>query len=116
MMKYCLKLIAHIEGTEELEVEKFLLELVKVSRLGENVELIAVETLTNPSVILCCVYVPPNDYCTSIINSLGSLPTCKNVIILGDFNCPDINWNYLSGSTDSRPNCVISLSITILPN
>ncbi len=70
---------------------------------GDNTELIAVEMLTNPSLILCCVYAPPNssiDYCTSITNSLGSLPASKNVIILGDFNCPDINWNCLSGSTD----------------
>ena len=70
---------------------------------GDNTELIAVELLTNSFLILCCVYAPSNssiNYCTSVTNSLGSQPASKKVIILGDFNCPDINWNCLSGSTD----------------
>ena len=66
---------------------------------GENTELIAVELLTNPSVILCCIYILPNcstDYCINL-NSLNTLPTSSNLIVLGDFNSPDIN---LSGTSD----------------
>ncbi len=80
---------------------------------GDNTKLINVELLTNPCLILYCVYAPPKssiDYCTSITNSLGTLPASKNVIIVGEFNCPDINWNCLSGSTDfSTKFCDFSL-------
>ncbi len=70
--------------------------------IGCNAEFLAIEISTKPTVLLCCVYVPPNspnDYYTNIISSLRSLSTSNHIIILGDFNTPDINWNSLSGST-----------------
>jgi len=47
----------------------------------------------------CMVYAPPNatvEYHSELINYLQTLPT--QVVILGDFNLPDINWSTLTGS------------------
>ena len=43
------------------------------------------------------LYAPPNATVEYHRNYLQSLPT--QVVILGDFNMPDINWSTLSGSS-----------------
>ena len=68
-----------------------------------ELEAVTVQILSKFSFILCLVYLSPN----SLINVFDTLSThitnlChKNlpIIILGDFNTPDINWDTLTGSS-----------------
>uniref|UniRef100_A0A1X7SGX5 Endonuclease/exonuclease/phosphatase domain-containing protein n=1 Tax=Amphimedon queenslandica TaxID=400682 RepID=A0A1X7SGX5_AMPQE len=59
-------------------------------------------TLPHP-VTICVMYRPPNassDYDTSVINYINYLfSTMGQVILLGDFNAPDIDWATLTGSS-----------------
>ena len=67
-------------------------------------EFLSVEISVIPAVILCCVYIPPNCHDRSFldyINSIGCINYRMDVVILGDFNAPDVNWSSLSASTPS---------------
>ena len=52
-------------------------------------------------IIICLVYIRPHaklEYYTCIFNYLSTLLSQnRNIILLGDFNLPDIDWNSLSG-------------------
>ena len=66
--------------------------------------------LTHPSIIMCTVYVPPSPNESSqlsLINYLHNLfSSSHTVIVLSDFNCPDINWDlYTSTSEFSSQLC-----------
>ena len=52
------------------------------------------------SPLICVVYVPPNSdtsYYASLISYLDSISATHRIIILGDFNSPDICWSMLHG-------------------
>lgn len=74
------------------------------SRLIEsppNLEVIAV-SLININLIVCVVYVPPNVSLPTfnvILFFLAKIISMGPVIILGDFNLPDIDWLTLSCSS-----------------
>ncbi len=55
--------------------------------------------------IVCAVYCPPNvgtDYFTQLTVYLGGLvQSNRNILILGDFNLPDVCWATLTGSSQS---------------
>ena len=66
-----------------------------------DIEILAVSVLTNPDFIICPLYIPPNstdDYFISLFSFIRNLGLNKKVIIIGDFNFPDINWTSLVGS------------------
>ena len=70
--------------------------------LSSEIESIAVKITSNKSFIVCVVYVPPvvdDTYYKHLSDLLFSLPLDENVLILGDFNLPDIDWDLLSGGT-----------------
>ena len=74
-----------------------------------DLEVVCVKiVMTRRSFLLCLVYVPPNADTTyhakllSFLESLFSLGLC--VIILGDFNLPDICWASLSSSNPHSNN------------
>ena len=55
-------------------------------------ELIAVEINTIPKIVIVCIYIPPSPSKEQIdyaLNSLSNLQTDSDIIITGDFNCPD---------------------------
>lgn len=56
----------------------------------------------SPGVVLSTVYIPPygsDHYHCSLITYLSSLSSRSNdLVIVGDFNFPDICWSSLSGS------------------
>ena len=65
-----------------------------------NLEVVTVSISLVPTIVCCMVYAPLNatvEYHSELINYLQSLLT--QVVILGDFNMPDINWLTLSGSS-----------------
>ncbi|XP_011408123.1 PREDICTED: uncharacterized protein LOC105315248, partial [Amphimedon queenslandica] len=74
-----------------------------------NLEILSVQLVARGSPIICVVYVPPNSdnsYLTPLFDYLNSLLTTNWVLLLGDFNSPDICWSTLSGNTQySRTLC-----------
>jgi hypothetical protein len=67
-----------------------------------DVEVILVEFCTCPPVLVCATYLPPNQsaaYHTKLLHFLNSLSSHNNLIILGDFNSPDINWSSLTANS-----------------
>ena len=70
--------------------------------LSSVIESVIVELTSNRSFIVCVVYAPPhagNSYYQHLSALLSSLPPGKDVLILGDFNFPDIDWDLLNGGT-----------------
>ena len=73
------------------------------SRLIQNhqiIEMISVEISLDPKVILVCVYISPSSsdaHLGVILDAISSLPDNCDILITGDFNCPDINWLSLTG-------------------
>jgi len=69
-----------------------------------DLEIVTVLVSTQNPLIICAIYIPPNsddtyheqlcNYLTDLVNS-----NTKPIILLGDFNFPDINWTTLSGSS-----------------
>ena len=69
----------------------------------ESIDMVTIEILTSPNIFIWCVYVPPGcsvPYFQSVLQALDDL-ACLGVrlIVLGDFNLSDINWQCLSSST-----------------
>ena len=67
-----------------------------------SLELVVVEIQIPRPVILCLVYIPPAPEPASvysIINFLSSIVDGRNIILLGDFNFPDINWDNITSSS-----------------
>jgi hypothetical protein len=52
--------------------------------------------------LLCCIYIPPSSL-ESIIDTLTqtirSIDSNSNIILVGDFNCPGIDWTTFSSSS-----------------
>ena len=68
----------------------------------KSIELISVELDLSPKLLIICLYIPPmccDEYQREVSRSINSLPATCDTIILGDFNCPDINWSTLNAST-----------------
>ncbi len=66
-----------------------------------NLEIIVVE-LIQAKCIVCSVYLPPTvnlSTFTDTLSFLSHLASDQNILIIGDFNLPDINWSTLSGSS-----------------
>ena len=75
-----------------------------------NLELICVRLLISNPITICVTYIPPNSpkvYCDDLFNFLLNCQAASDkLIILGDFNFPDIDWDTLSGhSPNSNQFC-----------
>lgn len=67
-------------------------------------EILVVEVGCAPAITLCLVYKSPNasdELVSDIYTVIEGLATVSNLIVLGDFNCPDIDWQTLSASSVS---------------
>lgn len=68
----------------------------------QSIEFIVVELHASPNLKIVCTYIPPNcndEYQQEVLSSINSLNTECDTILLGDFNCPGINWSTLSATT-----------------
>ena len=69
----------------------------------DNLEIICIKLMLPSPITFCVTYVPPNstaDYYDSLFNFLLHLHHISDkIIIIGDFNFPDIDWDLLSGSS-----------------
>ena len=67
-------------------------------------ELLAVKIESTLSLYCCCIYTPPNsppDIYHDIFTSISQYFINNPVLLLGDFNLPDICWSSLSSSSPS---------------
>ena len=77
----------------------------------DHLEVVSVHVIRSSKapLVFCVVYVPPNPdyhYCSDLLDYLATLISVHDVVLLGDFNVPDINWSTLSGqSTFSQLLC-----------
>ena len=71
-----------------------------VDQILSHLEIVAVSVDTAHPIVFCVIYLPPNSspeysqQCFEYINELCS--TTSSIVILGDFNFPDMNWDTLS--------------------
>lgn len=68
-----------------------------------DLEVVTVELKLKISIILCLIYIPPRSnpsYYTNLFSYLDTLFSSNNkIIVCGDFNFPDINWDTLTGAS-----------------
>jgi len=68
-----------------------------------SLEVITVSVSLLPVITCCVVYAPPNsttEYHTELNNYFSTITSLLNpVIIIGEFNMPDINWSTLTGNS-----------------
>ena len=69
----------------------------------DDLELLLIQVNSKTSFRVCLVYNPPNsdtNYRENLITFLQSIAAdVSPLIIMGDFNSPDIDWPTLSGNT-----------------
>ena len=72
-------------------------------------ECLLVKLHTHKPIILCVVYVPPSPdpaYLSILLDYIRPFASRSETIVLGDFNCPDVNWASLTAaSSPSRLLC-----------
>ena len=74
----------------------------KAVSISRTIEMISIQLDIVPKLVVSCVYLPPNcsteaqEEVLSCFNSLFPTINGKDLILLGDFNLPDINWSTLS--------------------
>ena len=70
-----------------------------------SIDMVSIELLSSPNVIISCVYIPPNcskNYLAVVLHSIEELFLLnKKLIVVGDFNAPGIEWMTLSASAPS---------------
>ena len=79
----------------------------KLLPLSDETESIVVEIHSNQTFTVGVMYVPPNTndlYHTYLSDLFYSLPSNSDLLILGDFNFPDIDWDLLSGESKNSTN------------
>ena len=77
-------------------------DTINITQLSSpsNLEMISVEI--DPGLILCLIYRPPNSsdqYNSTLLSYLTSLDKTKNILLIGDLNLPDAEWEVYSGNS-----------------
>ena len=71
----------------------------------DDLEIISVSITHRETIILCTIilYIPPNsdsDYLKFLLLHLSNLfISHDHIILVGDFNLPDVDWNTLTGTS-----------------
>ena len=70
----------------------------------DDIKVVAVEVLSSKPFRICVLYNPPNsrpDYQHRLVSFVSTLPQEDGpVVIMGDFNTPDVNWSTLSANSE----------------
>ena len=70
----------------------------------DNLEVVTISVDAYHSFTICAVYIPPNsknDYIQDLYSYLNTLTSSANIILLGDFNAPDVKWDTFTSATTS---------------
>ena len=84
-----------------------------------DLEVVTVQIMTRGTPLICIVYIPPNsdnNYCLAIVDYLNSISANHQILILGDFNSPDICWSTLTGHSSSLELFVTSYFVITFHN
>ena len=64
--------------------------------------MVSIELLSFPNIIISCIYITPkcpSQYLTAVLHSIEEIFLLnKRLIVVGDFNVPNIKWLTLSAS------------------
>ena len=74
----------------------------KLLSIPNDLELLTVSITFTETYTVCLIYNPPNstdEYQQSLLNYLQSLNSLSNIIIIGDLNLPDANWDAYTGES-----------------
>ena len=80
---------------------------INASLISKSDHLEVISLHLHLQLLLCCTYVPPNSSVShvndlvSYISDLTSLHGTNDIILVGDFNMPDIDWGSLSATSQS---------------
>ena len=75
-------------------------KLLKSRQLSIYAALEAVMVEIESRILLTCIYVQTNcteEYFDQLLTCIRSLPDGQDLLVVGDFNLPDINWKTLFG-------------------
>jgi len=81
-----------------------------------DLEVVSAEIDSN--LLVCLIYRPPNStdqYNSMLLTYLNSLDGTKNIVLMGDLNFPEIDWNIYSGNSptaDDFAEVVYGLNLT----
>ena len=67
-----------------------------------NIEALVVQLNVVPSILVCCIYIPPTcseQHFNDFLNFTHMLPADRDLLLVSNFNAPDINWNKKTAST-----------------
>ena len=59
----------------------------------DNFEVVTATVHAHRSFMICAAYIPTSDYIQNLYLYLNTLISSVNVILLGDFNAQDVNWD-----------------------
>ena len=80
-----------------------------------DVELIIVQIMLQKPIYLCCVYLPPPPNSGSVLTVFRYLSSFVHgdcpLILLGDYNLPDIDWCSLSASSIPSPMLIVAVEL-----
>jgi len=83
-----------------------------------NLEMLTVELNLSKRIIICVVYFPPNPTVSqirSLSDHLSEFQQPYNVILLGDFNLPDINWETMCGNCQASDDfCDMTFELNLI--
>ena len=74
---------------------------------NDSIEIISVKLTHHKPIIFSCVYVPPSPSDSNMNGVITNLTqiiqnnSSTNIIIVGDFNSPDVQWDTLSATSNS---------------
>lgn len=81
-------------------------------------ELLVIHLAIKPDTYICCAYLPPSSpvsLYTDTILPLCSLPRPSRIILVGDFNLPDVDWPTLSSSSSNSISfCDLLFSLNLI--
>ena len=66
-----------------------------------HLECLLIQVSTPKPLFVCLIYIPPCSdlaYYSALFDFISVSTNHSEVVLLGDFNCPDVNWSSLTAS------------------